>query len=266
MIFAIFKISLILFAVATGLLYLLQDKMVFFPQPTAAGNRSRFADREIRIQNGEITLTGWFFKDGIGPARPLIVYYGGNAEDVSLNFADLGRFGTQSFLFMNYRGFGESGGKPSEAALLSDALVVLDHILATERIDPGHVVLMGRSLGTGVAVYVAAQRKVGGVILVTPFDSLVNVAKAHYPIFPVRWLLRHRFDSARLAPNITTPALFLTASDDAVVPVRFAKGLEKQWGGPVTSVSVAGAGHNDIESSPIYWEAVNRFLADLQQR
>ena len=266
MIFAIIKIGLILFAVATGLLYLLQDKMIFFPQPTAADNRARYAEHQIRIQNGEVTLTGWFFKDRIGAASPLLVYYGGNAEDVSLNFADLGRFNTGSFLFMNYRGYGGSGGKPSEEALLSDALFVLDHMLAAEKIDPGHVVLMGRSLGSGVAVHVAAQRMVGGVILVTPFDSLVNVARAHYPIFPVRWLLRHRFDSARLAPHITAPALFLTATDDAVVPVRFAHSLETQWGGPATSVAVAGVGHNDIESSPVYWSAINRTLSDFQQR
>ena len=266
MILAILKIGLILFVAATGLLYLLQDKLIFFPQPTAAGNRARYADHEIRIQNGQTTLTGWFFKAAIGPDNPLIIYYGGNAEDVSLNFADLGRFDTGAFLFMNFRGYGESDGKPSEAALLSDALVVFDHILAAERIDPRHVVLMGRSLGTGVAVYVAAQRKVGGVILVTPFDSLVNVARAHYPIFPVRWLLRHRFDSAVLAPHIAAPALFLTAADDVVVPVRFAHNLEKQWGWAVTSVTVAGVGHNDIEFSPVYWDAVNAFLSDFQRQ
>jgi pimeloyl-ACP methyl ester carboxylesterase len=266
MMLTLLKFGLILFVVATGLLYLLQDKMIFFPQPTAAGNRARYAEHELRIQNGAITLSGWFFKDRIGPSSPLIVYYGGNAEDVSLNFADLERFDTRSFLFMNYRGFGDSDGKPSQEALQSDALLVFDHMLAAGKIDPGHVVLMGRSLGTGVAVYVAAQRKVGGVILVTPFDSLVNVARAHYPIFPVRWLLRHPFDSAQLAPRIATPALFMTAADDAVVPVRFAHSLEKQWGGPVTSVSVAGAGHNDIESLPIYWKAVNQFLGDLQLR
>jgi pimeloyl-ACP methyl ester carboxylesterase len=109
---------------------------------------------------------------------------------------------------MNYRGYGGSDGTPSETALLSDALFVFDYMLATEGIDPAHVVLMGRSLGSGVAVHVAAKRKVGGVILVTPFDSLVNVARAHYPIFPVGLMLKHRFDSAALAPGITTPGSF----------------------------------------------------------
>jgi pimeloyl-ACP methyl ester carboxylesterase len=261
MILEIVKVLMVLFVGTTVLLYFLQGKMIFFPQPTAPSNQSRYADQEIQVQHGDVTLTGWLFKNRIDAEHPLIVYYGGNAEDVSLNFADLDRFATRSFLFMNYRGYGQSQGRPSERALLADALFVLDHILAGESIQPTHVVLMGRSLGSGVAVHVAAKRKVGGVILVTPFDSLVNVAKAHYPIFPVGWLLKHRFDSAALAATITVPALFLTATHDQVVPVRFAKRLERIWGGPTTAVTVAGTDHNSIETSSVYWEAVNTFLS-----
>jgi hypothetical protein len=162
---------------------------------------------------------------------------------------------------MNYRGYGQSQGRPSERALCDDALFVFDQVVATEGIDPSHVVLMGRSLGSGVAVHVAANRRVGGVILVTPFDSLLNVAKAHYPIFPVKWLLRHRFDSAALAPGIAAPALFLAASHDPIVPPRFADNLQKVWGGPTTAVRIQGTDHNTIETSPDYWEAVNSFLS-----
>lgn len=260
------KILVVFFAGASLLLYLFQGRMIFFPQPTAPENLSRYAGNEIRLHHGGATLTGWFFKNEIGPGSPLVVYYGGNAEDVTLNFADLGRFRNRSFLFMNYRGYGGSDGKPSEAALLADALFVFDHMLAAEGIDPAHVVLMGRSLGSGVAVHVAAKRKVGGIILVTPFDSLVNVARAHYPIFPVGLLLKHRFDSAALAPGITTPALFLTASDDQVVPVRFAKKLESVWGGPTTAVRVEGTDHNSIETSPVYWDAVNAYLSSYHHQ
>ena len=261
MIVGIVQGLVVLFVGSSLLLYLFQGKMIFFPQPTAPANLSRYADREIRLQHGDVTLTGWFFNNGIDAAHPLIVYYGGNAEDVSLNFADLDRFAAQSFLFMNYRGFGQSQGRPSESALFDDALFIFDRIIASEGIDPSHVVLMGRSLGSGVAVHVAANRRVGCVILVTPFDSLVNVARAHYPIFPVRWLLRHRFDSAALAPGISVPALFLTASHDQIVPPRFAEKLRRVWGGPTTAVRIEGTDHNTIETSPDYWEAVNAFLS-----
>jgi pimeloyl-ACP methyl ester carboxylesterase len=260
MILEIAAVGLVLFAVLTLLAYLFQERMIFFPQPTAPLNRERHASHAITIQHGDVKLTGWLFKEEIGPDRPLIVYYGGNAEDVSLNLSDRGRFDTRSFLFMNYRGYGRSQGRPSERALVEDALFVLDYVIESEKIDPAHVVLMGRSLGSGVAVYVAARREVGGVILVTPFDSLVNVARAHYPFLPVRILLKHRFDSASLAPGIGTPALFLTAANDRVVPVRFADNLQRLWKGPVTAITVEGTDHNTIETSPVYWQAVNAFL------
>jgi len=260
MILGIVKVLVLLFVGTSLLLYLFQSKMIFYPQPTATGTQVHYASHEIRVQQGGVTLTGWFFKGRIDADHPLIVYYGGNAEDVSLNFGDIDRFPAESFLFMNYRGYGQSQGRPSEKALLADALFILDQVVRNESIDPAHVVLMGRSLGSGVAVHVAAHRKVGAVILVTPFDSLVNVAKTHYPIFPVGWLLRHRFDSAALAPTITAPALFLTASHDQIVPPRFAASLQTVWGGPVTAVRVDNTDHNTIESSPVYWEAIHAFL------
>ena len=260
----IVAIALILaagFIGVTLLLYLLQDRMVFYPQPTAPANRTRYGANEIAVRCGTVTLSGWFFKDGAVDARhPLIVYYGGNAEDISLNFDDLPRFAARAFLFMNYRGYGASQGRPAEPALVDDALCILDRVLAQHAIDPAYVVLMGRSLGSGVAVQVAARRPVGGVILVTPFDSLVNVARSHYPLFPVGRLLRHRFDSAALAPDVHVPALFLTAAADRVVPVRFAHRLQAVWGGPVTAVEIPAADHNTIETSPAYWSAINAFL------
>jgi hypothetical protein len=249
-----------LFVAVTFCLYRFQDRLIFIPQPNAAVNRTRFAAHEIRVQHGDVTLTGWFYKDGITPQHPLIVYYGGNAEDVSLNLEDLGRFATRSFLVMNYRGYGGSSGRPSERALFADALFVFDHVLKAESIDPAEVVLMGRSLGSGVAVHVAARRQVGGVILVTPFDSLVHVARLHYPFVPVGLLLKHRFDSASLAAGISTPALFLTATHDRVVPVRLARRLQERWGGPVTAVNVDGTDHNTIQASPVYWDAINTYL------
>jgi uncharacterized protein len=252
-------------AVALGL-YFLQDRMIFFPQPTAPVNQPRYAAHEIQIHHGDVTLSGWFFKDGITPGHPLIVYYGGNGEDISQNLDDLGRFDTRSFLFMNYRGYGQSEGRPSERALFDDAVFVLNHVLSTEAIHPADVVLMGRSLGSGVAVHAAAHFNVGGIILVTPYDSLVNVARTHYPFFPVGLLLQHRFDSISLAAGISTPALFLTTADDQVVPVRLARRLQARWGGPVTAVNVAGTDHNTIETSPVYWEAINAYLSSLQSQ
>ena len=258
--FIFIGVAFALFSGISLLLYFFQERMIFFPQPTSSGIDQSYASHAVTFSHGTVDLTGWLFKDWIGPDQPLIVYYGGNAEDIALNFESLDRFATRSFLFMNYRGYGGSKGRPGEQALCEDALFILDAVIKDQGINPAHVILMGRSLGSGVAAYVAARRKVGGIILVTPFDSLTHVAQVHYPIFPVRLMLKHRFDSALIAPTITTPALFLTAENDQVVPARLANRLERLWGGPTTSVTVAGTDHNSIETASVYWETINTFL------
>jgi hypothetical protein len=162
---------------------------------------------------------------------------------------------------MNYRGYGDSEGKPSQQNICRDALYILDTLAAREQIPLNHIVLMGRSLGSGVAVHVAAHRAVRGVILVTPFDSLLNVARRHYPILPVRFLLKHPFDSAALAPDIRIPALVLIGRQDTIIPNQNAIRLSELWGGPVDTVMIEGVGHNDIQLGHRYWESINSFLS-----
>lgn len=243
------------------LLYLFQDMLIFFPQPTLPRNRAQFAPYELTIGHEGKRLHGWFVPGDVTPKRPLVVYYGGNAEEASGNLWDLSRFEAGAYLFMNYRGYGDSEGKPSEKHLCRDALHILDTVAAREHIPLEHVVLMGRSLGAGVAVYVAAHRAVRGVILITPFDSLLNVARHHYPFLPVKFLLRHPFDAAALAPGVKIPALVLMGDRDEIIPNQMSDRLFRHWGGPVDAVVIAGVGHNDIQSDRGYWQAVNAFLS-----
>ena len=258
--FDLLKILVPVILVGLGLLYFFQDALIFFPQPTLEMNRTQFESHAYQVTHAGVDLRGWYVRGTVTAEKPLLVYYGGNAEEVSVNLADLDRFGAGAYLFMNYRGYGDSGGRPSQAALCRDAVHILDHVLRREKIPREDVVLMGRSLGSGVAVHVAAQRKVRGVILVTPFDSLTNVARHHYPIFPVRLLLKHPFDSRTLAPAIRTPALVLIGSRDEVIPNESSVNLASAWGGPVETVVIEGAGHNDVHLDPLYWPAIQRFL------
>jgi pimeloyl-ACP methyl ester carboxylesterase len=122
---------------------------------------------------------------------------------------------------------------------------------------------MGRSLGSGVAVHVAAHREVRGVILITPFDSLLNVARHHYPFLPVKLLLRHPFDSAALAPKVKMPALVLIGRQDDIIPNPLSSALAQRWGGPAQTVAIESVGHNDIQLDEGYWRAINIFLKDL---
>src|SRR5262249_50028501 len=139
---------------------------------------------------------------------PLVVYFGGNAEEATVYAGEAAQtYGQRAALFVNYRGYGASAGRPGEAALVSDGAEVYDWALQRNDVDTARIALHGRSLGTGVAVQVAAARPARCVILTSPFSSTVDVAKEFYPWLPVGLLLRHRFDSGARAPQLKIPAL-----------------------------------------------------------
>jgi dienelactone hydrolase len=163
-------------------------------------------------------------------------------------------------LFVNYRGYGRSGGKPGERDIVADGLEIYDWAARRPDVDPARIAVHGRSLGSGVAVQVAAARPARCVILTTPFDSALDVARAIYPWLPVSLLLRHPFDSAAHAPKLRVPALFLMGSADTLIPNRHSERLASVWGGPVERVLLEGFGHNDLDMNPRYAQAVHAFL------
>ncbi len=262
----ILKILVIAYVAILILMYFFQERLIFFTQPISNPYVNRFAEHEITFEHNGVKLHGWFVRKNVTAEAPLIVYYGGNAEEVSGNLLDLKSYPDSALLFMNYRGYGKSKGRPSEKNLVSDALHILDEIVRKEGIDLQHVVLLGRSLGSGVATQVAHQRDVGGVILVTPFDSLANVAKSHYPVFPVKLLIRHPFKSVNFAETITIPALNMMGTADRIIPNRHSQALAEAWKGEMESVIIRQADHNNIQLFPQYWESINSFLDSLAQQ
>ena len=248
------------------LIYFLQERLIFFPQPLAEDPvkaNPGAAIEEVTVQAGDgVRLRGWLVH--ASPARtpaPILIYFGGNAEEVSWLAATAGRYAGWSLLLLNYRGYGRSEGKPGEAALFADALQIYDYAL--RRAAGARVALMGRSLGSGVAVYLAAQRPVAGVILVSPYDSIESVAQAIYPYLPIGLMLRHRFDSIARAPRIAAPLLCLVASADRVIPRRHSERLYAAWGGPRQWREIGPAEHDSIADTADYWRAIAAFLARL---
>jgi pimeloyl-ACP methyl ester carboxylesterase len=248
------------------LIYFLQERLIFFPQPLGAdplkANTGAAIDDVSIVTPDQVSLRGWLVH--ATPARspaPILIYFGGNAEEVSWLAASAGRYAGWSLLLVNYRGYGSSEGKPGEAALFADALQIYD--FAASRAQGGRVALMGRSLGSGVAVYLAAQRPVAGVILVSPYDSVENVAKRVYPFLPIGLMLKHRFDSVARAPRIRVPLLCLVASADRVIPRPHSERLYAAWGGPREWREIAATEHDSIADAPEYWRAIAAFLARL---
>jgi len=241
--------------------YLLQDKLIFQPRAITEARHSEILERhanvsDIFLQAADGTrLHAWHFKSE--PEAPLVIYFGGNAEEVSWMVEQLAYRKTRTaWLLVDYRGYGGSAGAPSEEALSSDALAWYDYAAR----DAKRIYAFGRSLGSGVAVRMAAERRLDGVILVTPYDSMTAVARHHYPILPVGLLLRHRFDSLSLAPKIAIPLLCIAAADDHVVPIEHARRLYDAWQGPKRWLPIAG-GHNSTDDQPEYWPAIEAFLA-----
>jgi uncharacterized protein len=220
--------------------------------------RKRFpAVEEVFLESENHSIHAWHVK--AAPGAPLILYFGGNAEDVSWMIGDaIAQAPGASWLLLSYRGYGASEGSPSEAAITTDALKWYDH--AVKEFKPKQVFAFGRSLGSGAAVQLAAARPLAGVVLVTPFDSLAAVAKRYYWYLPVDLLLKHRFDSILLAPKITAPLLCLAAERDEVIPPEHARRLYEAWAGPKQWVLLAGAGHNSTDGVPAFWQAVTAFL------
>jgi len=242
-------------------IYWRQESFIFFPRPNDAYLRLQWEPRRVEIQTRSSYIEAWWVENPRASTSRVLIYFGGNAEDVLYTLATAERHEARAVLASNYRGYGGTPGRPSEAALREDGLAVYDYVVAERGIPDEDIVVMGRSIGSGVATWIAARRPLRGVILVAPFDSLRAVAERHYPILPVRWLLRHAFASDELAPAIRAPALILAAAQDRIVPVQHAQRLFDLWGGEKKLHVLSGVGHNDIESSPEYDRLIDGFLA-----
>ena len=204
-----------------------------------------------------VRIHAWHVRSGV----PLVLYFGGNAEEVSWMIEEArAQAAGVSWLLLDYRGYGQSGGAPSEKALVADALMLYDHAATLPGVDPRRIYAFGRSLGSGVAVALAAQRPLAGVILVSPFDSLAAVAKRYYWYLPVDWMLKHRFDSIARAPQLRSPLLCLVAERDEIIPPVHAERLYDAWGGAKRKVLLAGANHNSTDGAPQFWPAIRAFL------
>jgi pimeloyl-ACP methyl ester carboxylesterase len=181
-----------------------------------------------------------------------VLYFGGNAEDASQAVLRLrSAFPASSIHALHYRGYGGSGGDPSEQDLVADALAFYDALA------PRHLqlTLIGRSLGSGIAIQVAAARASDQLLLITPYNSIAELGQQRFPMFPVRWLLRDRYESWRYAPMIHTPTTIVIAGKDQVIPNDSSYRLVAQF--PAGVARVVTLDDADHGSAPL-WQAVTR--------
>lgn len=239
-----------------GLMYATQGSQIYFPTAETPYPGAQ----AVRLESQGERLKVWVVpREG----SLALIYFGGNAEDVAGNldaFAET--FPEHTLYLVNYRGYGGSSGRPSEPALFADALVVYEHV----RAEHPEISVMGRSLGSSVAVYLASQRPVARLVLVTAFDSLVNVAREHFWWLPVGLLLRDRYDSTSRARDVTAPVLVVVAGEDEIISRERTEALAAAFKpGQVQTRVVPRVTHNTLDLAPEYLETVRSFLEERQK-
>ena len=205
-------------AIAAG-----QRKLLFNPtlvrevqSPRSSAHRTRAV--VLRANDGT-RLAGWLMTPNTPGPHPAVVYFGGRSEEVSWVVRDAGNlFPGMAVLAMNYRGYGDSRGEPGEEHMVEDGCMLFDWLCGRRNVDRQRVAVVGRSLGSGVAVQVAKERPAHSVVLITPYDSILALAQRRFRGVPVSYLLRHRFESIKYASLLSAPTYVLRAASDDVVP------------------------------------------------
>jgi uncharacterized protein len=265
-----------LLAAFLGLLWLSQRRLIYFPTPgpvpPAASVLPAAEDVTFETADG-LRLHGWFVPAAAGsgagrpePGGPAVLVCNGNAGDRSMRAAlaaALSRLGLAVLLF-DYRGYGGNPGSPSEDGLAADARAALAYLAARPEVDPARVVYFGESLGAAVALRLAAERPPAALVLRSPFVSLVEVGRAHYPVLPVSLLLRDRYDASALVGRLAAPLLVVAGARDRIVPARLSRRLFDAAPQPKRLV-VLDAGHNDLDllAGPRLQAELRAFLAGV---
>ncbi len=231
--------------------FMFQRSLIYYPQPRLVTEPE--STMTLGVRGAQLIVT---VRPRSGPRA--IIYFGGNAEDVSLNLESFSKaFPEYSLFFMHYRGYGGSTGSPSEETNNSDAVALFQKV----RSQHPEVAIIGRSLGTGVAIRLASESPASRLVLVTPFDSLEEIAAAAYAYLPVSLLLLDRYDSWKYAPRIKMPTMIIAAQNDDVIPRASTEKLFAKFpAGVAALVVIEGVGHNDIGANSEYLKTIQSAL------
>jgi esterase/lipase len=258
-------VIVVIYACICTLLYFSQDSLLFHPQPTDKAEIAKIIEANPGFDTAAFTMKdgnrtyGFLSKDTVIKKQSLVLYFGGNAEEVSHLMAYKSYFPKSVMALVNYRSFGLSQGIISEKTMFSDALEVYDQLITHPKVDPNNVIVIGRSIGTGVATYLSSQRNTKATVLITPYENMIEVAFEKYPFVPIGLLINHRFESDTYAPKIATPMLALISSNDRVIPKHHAYALTKVWKG-TTRVLEVNEDHNSIMDNDSVWKSIEAFV------
>ena len=254
---------------ALALVWLFQRRLIYFPDSRTPGDvRSAMpAAEQVRFETADgLLLAGWLVP-AAGPANGYTaVVFNGNAGNRSNRAPLAGALARRGFavLLFDYRGYGGNAGSPSEAGLLRDARAAVGYLTGERAVSPSRLVYFGESLGAAVALALALEQAPAALVLRSPFTSLTDMAKAHYPFLPGGPLLKDRYESIAKIGGVESPILIIAGERDTIVPASQSRSLYERAPEPKRLVIILGADHNDPE---LAWgdeliEAIVRFLAE----
>ena len=221
------SLGLITYLIVLTYVYLFQRNLLYHPSDNSyQGDEINFDYKEIFIQNKEgIKLKAWLHEKDLVNKKTIIFFHGnaGNLRNRNYKLNELSKFDV-NFLIVAYRGFSGNQGKPNELGLYEDARSTLDW-LKIKGVKEINLILYGESLGTAVAIEIAQNKDLAGIILESPFTSMVELAQKYYPVLPVKFLLKDKYETIKKLPNINSPLLVLHGKLDNIVPFSMGKKL-----------------------------------------
>lgn len=252
MILKILFLLFLLYAAFVFFLYINQRQLIYFPyhfspSPEEAGV-PEMKVVTLKTEDG-LNLTAWYRS----PARrklPTLVYLHGNAGSIGLRggivkpFLDAG----YGVLLVTYRGYSGNPGKPDEKGLYQDGRAAI-RFLHSQNVPDSCIVLYGESIGTAVAIQIATEYQVGGLILQSPFLSLGAIGQFHYPFLPVKWVIKDSFNSLKKVGQIHSPTLVLYGKNDDIIPPKFSIQIFEAIPPPKYIEPLQEIGHNDLFDS-----------------
>ena len=226
--------------------FVFQRSLIYMPTPAMPGHD---ASAVLDVPDARLRIAT---REREGPKA--LVYFGGNAEDVTSSLPQLATaFPDRAIYALHYRGYGGSTGHPAEAAMRHDARALFEMVHSRHP----DVMAVGRSLGSSLAIQLAAEGDVSRLVLIAPFESILAIASRVAPFLPMRVLLRDPWQSWRFAPRVTCPTLILAASHDEIVPMGDTRKLVEAFRPGVATLRVIdGTDHNSVSGPEEFWDAV----------
>lgn len=228
--------------------FVFQRSFIYMPTPATPAQAAAFT---LDVPGAAVRIS-----TRIHDGPKALVFFGGNAENVAYTVPELAEaFPDRAVYGMHYRSYSGSTGHPSESAFRGDARALFKHVHARHP----DVIVMGRSLGSSLAIQLAAEEPVSRLVLITPFESILSIAKRTAPFLPMSLLLCDKYESWRYAPHVTCPTLLIAASHDDLVPLADTRRLAAGFSPDVaTLLVIEGTDHNSVSNEAEFWEAITK--------